>query len=338
MTKPTADWYDDPEDPLQYRYWDGDQWTEHHAPKVVPRTPGAASSSAWSMFANTFRLAASRWREAVVLALPLVFAQLVGGWLLYRGLDRVFFGRLVEIIERFLEPGFDPTTGADKEFLDSIDVHLPSSAAWQIAIGAAISLLVTVVISLALSRLYVGANNGVELSPSEAIQAAVKRTPRTIAYGLMVVVAWVVVTFVVFLIGALVPALLVLGIPALIALGVWLLPFASIFGTALAAAPADAKPIPIAVTAMRGRWWWVFRRWLVLMLVLIVAGIGPAVVGNVTIYFSVAAYIVVSVINQSIQSTISAAGNAELYRLTGAEIDPVLINSDPNDTAPESPH
>jgi hypothetical protein len=28
-----ADWYDDPHDPTQLRYWDGQQWTEHRSPK-----------------------------------------------------------------------------------------------------------------------------------------------------------------------------------------------------------------------------------------------------------------------------------------------------------------
>ncbi|MYI15810.1 MAG: DUF2510 domain-containing protein, partial [Acidimicrobiaceae bacterium] len=26
---PPADWYTDPEDESQYRYWDGSSWTEH---------------------------------------------------------------------------------------------------------------------------------------------------------------------------------------------------------------------------------------------------------------------------------------------------------------------
>jgi hypothetical protein len=41
-----ADWYDDPHDPSQLRYWDGRQWTEHRSPKAgqaaVPPAVGAA--------------------------------------------------------------------------------------------------------------------------------------------------------------------------------------------------------------------------------------------------------------------------------------------------------
>lgn len=32
---PPASWYDDPENPRMFRYWDGTRWTEHVAPKVT---------------------------------------------------------------------------------------------------------------------------------------------------------------------------------------------------------------------------------------------------------------------------------------------------------------
>ena len=38
---PPADWYPDPEDPGQHRYWDGTQWTEHRAPRAAPAEPAA---------------------------------------------------------------------------------------------------------------------------------------------------------------------------------------------------------------------------------------------------------------------------------------------------------
>ncbi|HEX6115844.1 MAG TPA: AIM24 family protein [Solirubrobacterales bacterium] len=38
MTNPAPDWYPDPEDPTQLRYWDGNAWTENRAPG-----PGAAA-------------------------------------------------------------------------------------------------------------------------------------------------------------------------------------------------------------------------------------------------------------------------------------------------------
>lgn len=44
--RPPAGWNTDPDDPSQYRYWDGDNWTEHRAPKDLekPPPPGGAPS------------------------------------------------------------------------------------------------------------------------------------------------------------------------------------------------------------------------------------------------------------------------------------------------------
>ncbi len=41
---PPADWYPDPEDPTQQRYWDGTQWTEHRAPAAAPAEPAAPAA------------------------------------------------------------------------------------------------------------------------------------------------------------------------------------------------------------------------------------------------------------------------------------------------------
>lgn len=37
-------WYDDPDDPTQWRYWGGRTWTEHRAPKQAPQ-PAARPSA-----------------------------------------------------------------------------------------------------------------------------------------------------------------------------------------------------------------------------------------------------------------------------------------------------
>ena len=36
MTQTPAAWFPDPEDPTQYRYWDGTAWTEHRSPRTSP--------------------------------------------------------------------------------------------------------------------------------------------------------------------------------------------------------------------------------------------------------------------------------------------------------------
>gem|GEM_PF-1182054 len=40
-----AAWYDDPDDPTQLRYWDGQAWTDHRSPKVADATPADAAAT-----------------------------------------------------------------------------------------------------------------------------------------------------------------------------------------------------------------------------------------------------------------------------------------------------
>lgn len=49
MTQPPANWYPDPQQPAQLRYWDGVQWTSHVAPGQTPApaygSPAASSTA-----------------------------------------------------------------------------------------------------------------------------------------------------------------------------------------------------------------------------------------------------------------------------------------------------
>jgi hypothetical protein len=44
---PEAGWYDDPEQPLTWRYWDGAAWTHHRSPMWVPPVRDPRSLSEW---------------------------------------------------------------------------------------------------------------------------------------------------------------------------------------------------------------------------------------------------------------------------------------------------
>jgi hypothetical protein len=44
---PPPGWYDDPEQPFMWRYWDGAYWTEHRSPQWTPPTRDPKSFSAW---------------------------------------------------------------------------------------------------------------------------------------------------------------------------------------------------------------------------------------------------------------------------------------------------
>ena len=68
---PQAGWYDDPEYPLQYRYWDGNEWTAHRSPKQTPPPPATSSSipaSATETVSAAFTLFGQHWVSLLGLA------------------------------------------------------------------------------------------------------------------------------------------------------------------------------------------------------------------------------------------------------------------------------
>ena len=64
-TLPPANWYPDPHDPAQLRYWDGIQWTEHRAPAVPPPPPLGAGSEVEVVEATTIERAATARGNAI---------------------------------------------------------------------------------------------------------------------------------------------------------------------------------------------------------------------------------------------------------------------------------
>ena len=68
---PAAGWFDDPEHPSQYRYWDGNEWTAHRSPKQSPPPPPTSSSiptSATETVSAAFTLFGQHWVSLLGLA------------------------------------------------------------------------------------------------------------------------------------------------------------------------------------------------------------------------------------------------------------------------------
>jgi hypothetical protein len=70
---PLSGWYDDPEVPWTWRYWDGARWTDHRAPMWVPPPRDPQSFSSWF----------ERSVAAAKVAIRRVGALLVGVWILF---------------------------------------------------------------------------------------------------------------------------------------------------------------------------------------------------------------------------------------------------------------
>lgn len=84
---PPAAWYDDPQDPTSFRYWNGSRWTDHRAPKRRDRTAAPeATAVATGVVAPTVSTSpeqTSRWpilRLIAALGAVAVVIGSVGPW------------------------------------------------------------------------------------------------------------------------------------------------------------------------------------------------------------------------------------------------------------------
>jgi len=66
---PTSGWYDDPEQPFMWRYWDGAYWTDHRSQKWTPPARDPMSFSAW--FERSFACVKVAVRRVGLLLLAL---------------------------------------------------------------------------------------------------------------------------------------------------------------------------------------------------------------------------------------------------------------------------
>ncbi len=74
---PPADWYVDPEDSTQFRYWDGHAWTEHRSPRFsepssddsTDGSTGTEMRSAGQLVGKTFSIATRHWRKCALASL-----------------------------------------------------------------------------------------------------------------------------------------------------------------------------------------------------------------------------------------------------------------------------
>lgn len=83
---PPSGWYDDPEQPWTWRYWDGAGWTEHRSPMWVPTVRDPGSVSAWFERATAAVKLAVRRVGLLLVAVWLILAVL-GWWLIVTTID-----------------------------------------------------------------------------------------------------------------------------------------------------------------------------------------------------------------------------------------------------------
>lgn len=332
MTDIPAGWYDDPEHPAQFRYWDGAQWTEHRSPKTT-RSPGGDTDGVWSVVSASFRLVGRGWRELVVLSLPLIAVTIAAGLLALASLDAIVEPGIGDILDRVGQPGFDPVNDADDEaFVESIDLSVTAAPAAGIVLATVLFFAGGTVASVAFTVFLAALRRDRTLSVSETYRIALVRLPRIIGILLL----WTVVGLAVLMPAAVVvaiavlisPLMLLLIAPLTLAAVIYGYPFGALASTTLTLAPTDDPPFRRTITLVRRQWGFVALRLLVLTLVFWAIGFGSSAVTTPFSAASVWGGFLASMVVQSLQTVLSTAGSVVLYDVADGPLDPAIATPD----------
>lgn len=293
---PPSGWYDDPEHPWTWRYWDGARWSDHRAPMWVPPARDLLSFSSW--FERSVAVAK--------VAVRRVGALLVGVWLLlgiigWLSVVAVFdsdrgreLRRLLDI-ERNVFGGSTVTltdAEADRAWELVQDIFW-SALPWMVLLVAAFVLLAAWSVALAVRtmqpHLADPPTGGAPTEPlGNLVGAAVRRMPAVVGSGIVVflvfagvwIVAWLPVVFVAVIGGGGAAILLtvVFIVPLVVVAVTWLW-----VRLALASVIAGAGGHGIGVTRSweltHGRFWYSAGRLIVTGLI---AGAAGGVINSVT--------------------------------------------------------
>ena len=318
MTDVPSGWYDDPEHPEQYRYWDGTNWTDHRAPKAVPQGP--ASGDASGIVTQGWSLLRRNWAPVALIWVALFAVFVVIGVIVIAQAATAIEPGVLTIIERFTEPGFDPENNpADELFVDSIE-FTPGPSFWVVTIVGVIALVVAQLFFVGVAQIHLtAAALDHPFTLGESFRAALRRLPRWAAvyllWGVLYAVA-VVAVVLLYLLAAQIPLLLIMLVPVSIAGGIFVYPFLWIAPTALAIGRVEDPPLRATIGLIRARGW---RRvaWPVLLVNLVVVGvsIGAGVIGVIPVLGTL-----VSLVAQLFLYALTGAMNIPLWRAIGGPV------------------
>ena len=327
---PPADWYTDPEDESQYRYWDGSAWTEHRAPRHAdpegaPATDEGGPRGPGALIGSTFSTTRRQWRGCTAAGLISVVAQVVLTALAAVAGNNILMGEFDEIWRRFNDPeGFDPTAPEHEAYFNSLEFDLSPINFAIIALALLIFWLGNILVQVAVTRLAVSDLRGRAEGVSDSFRQALPRIPRLMGVNLQVFAFFVAALAATVLAAVAVPVLLILLIPVLIAVCVVAFTVVPMAYAVASVGPA-APSLRYGLRLVRGRFWGVLGRLLLVYVVFF------GVLVAVSVAFTIAAAeagTLVQWASQAIQAVLGAAAGvlllvapAILYHDLGGESD-----------------
>ena len=326
--QPPADWYHDPEDESQHRYWDGSAWTDHRAPRFAdtlddPDSDSRALRGPGKLIGDSFSLSWRQRKGFALAALLNVAAQMLVFIVGYVTLDRVLNGELSEVWKRITDPGFDPKSAEQKDYFEALefDFSVAGIAPFVMAVlvgWVAYNVARSFVVRWTLSDL-----RGQPSQIRRALSQSLMRVPRLMGVDLQIVALVVAASAVIAAAALVVPALLILLIPAFVAALILTTAVLSLAYTVAAVGPAQAS-LPYAWRLVRGRFWKALGRLLLAALVISAVSFGVVIVFGVTSMFAEQSWVLSQIIQTVVGATLGVvvlAATAILYDDLGGESD-----------------
>lgn len=324
---PPADWYTDPEDQSQYRYWDGAAWTEHRSPRLdqpdgaLGPEPGQMRR-AGRLLADTFSISGRRWRSFAAAALIYLVGQVAMVVLLIVGANELLRGELGEVWDRVSDPDFDPESPEQTAYFESLDFDLSLTSLGPILLGLLAMWIAGDILQATVARVTLSDLRDRVLAPSDALRQALPRVPRLMGLDLQVVAVFLIAAFVMVIAGIASPLLLIPLIPAFIVGAVYGMVVVSLAYVVASAGPATWT-LGYGARLVRRRFWGTFGRMLLVFVVLTAVALAVGLVfalGSDSLTFLVVSQLVQTVTGTVI-AVVGLAAAAIIYHDLGGESD-----------------
>ena len=323
---PPADWYTDPEDEAQYRYWDGSGWTEHRAPRHGPpdgepgppqmRRPGR-------LIADTFSISGRRWRSCAAAALIYLVGQVVTVVLLIIGANELLRGELGEVWDRVSDPYFDPESPEQTAYFESLEVDVSPASLGLIVLGLLAVWIAGNVLQATVARVTLSDLRDRALAPSDALRQALRRVPRLMGLDLQVAAILLIAILVLVFAAFVVPLLLIPLIPAFIVGAVYGSVVMSLAYVVASVGPAT-RSLGYGVRLVRRRFWATLGRMLLVFVVLaavtVAVGLVFTLAGTDSLAFEVVSQLVQTAVG-TVTAVVGLTAVAIIYHDLGGESD-----------------
>ncbi len=242
---PPPGWYDDPTSPVNERWWDGERWSEQTRRKATTEYEPRAGElrQVGDYLGHAFGMIRKRWDDFLLVTV-------IGSVLL-----ATISIALVRPVIDALDFSIDEIRG------------FGSTQAAQLIAFFVLFMIVAVGLSMAHYRIAWSAAIDESVGWATALQYGIASTPRLVGWVIVAILPIIIGTFIFVLIANAVGGLgALIGIALFVAVAWWAI-VVTFVPISLVIQPRGTNPIRSSIDIVKGKWWRIFGRLLVMGLI-----------------------------------------------------------------------